>query len=318
MKQATTVSFVLLVACGGACGPGRQAAWESTTTPAAKAAAKPPHAKIDAESDVDVDTGATAGQSRQEQLAEAERWWAKRQSRPALEKAIAIWDILSDADDVPAPLLAQLARAYYLYADNFLRLAGEEQPMLAAFEQGVRCGERAMMAASAAFAQKMREGARVEEAVALIPATGLPAVYWYATNLGKFALAKGFATTLFYKDRIASVMQWVLNTDERFFYGAPHRYFGAFYAKAPAFAGGDLAKSKEHFERALQLSPEYLGTKVVYAEFYAVKADDRQLFTRLLQNVQAADANALPELVPEQRLEQEKAQHLLGKIDELF
>ncbi|MEE8408419.1 MAG: TRAP transporter TatT component family protein, partial [Myxococcota bacterium] len=91
-----------------------------------------------------------------------------------------------------------------------------------------------------------------------------------------------------------------------------------FYAKAPSFAGGDLDKSKQHFERAIELEPNYLGTKVLYAEYYAPKREDKELFTRLLNEVAGGDVTVLPGLEPEQTFEQKKAERLLSEVDEIF
>lgn len=293
MKLGVVVFMAL-----AACGPGRQAAWEKEAT-----------TKL-------VEPGMVAS-SADARLTEADDAWSKRSDRAANERAIALLEPLVAEAPTPA-LLTKLARAYYFYADGHLRLAGEDEKMLEVFNKGVEAGEQAMMAVSPDFAAKVQAGEKVETAASLIPNEGQEAIYWYATNLGKFAVAKGFTTTLFYKDRIYAVMQRVLQIDENFFHAAPHRYFGAFYAKAPAFAGGDLAKSKQHFERALELDDKYFATKVLFAEYYAPKTEDKELFTRLLTEVTQADPNQLPNLVPEQQVEQEKAKRLLAQADELF
>lgn len=288
-----------------ACGPGRQAAWEqagpspASSEPSAPASPQSPEA--------------------QSLLSQADEAWAGRSTQQNVETAIKLWEQALASDPANADLLTKLSRAYYFLADGFLRTAGDEEAMLATYEKGILAGENAMMAISPEFREKVTAGAKVEEAVGVIPKEGQPAIYWYAANLGKFAVAKGFTTQLFYKDRIFAVMQQVLKLDEGFFFGAPHRYFGAFYAKAPAFAGGDMAKSKEHFDKALALDASgYFANKVLYAEYYATKSDDRELFTRLLKEVTEADLSALPELAAENNVEVAKAKELLSKIDELF
>jgi len=289
--------MLLVVTAATACGPGRQAAWE-----------KQAGATLAAADDASIE----------ELKAHASAAWAKRDSREAVEGAIAAWErvVAKNVSDTDA--FVHLSRAYYFLADGYIRPTGNSSAMIATFEKGILAGEQAMMATSKEFATRVTAGEKVEVAVAAIPKSGQPAIYWYATNLGKFAVAKGFTTTIFYKDRIFAVMQHVLSLDETFFYGAPHRYFGAFYAKAPSFAGGDMTKSKEHFEKAIALEDEYLGTKVLYAEYYAAKADDRDLFTRLLTEVQAGDPEALPDIVPEQLVEKKKAETLLSQADDLF
>jgi tetratricopeptide (TPR) repeat protein len=143
-------------------------------------------------------------------------------------------------------------------------------------------------------------------------------MYWYATNFGLWATDQGMSVVLLHKDMIRKVMERCLALDPDYFYAAPHRYFGAFYAKAPAFAGGDMDKAKQHFEEAIARHPAYLGTLTRYAEFYAVKLQDRDLFRRLLNQVLAADENALPEVAAENAIEKKKAKALLGRENELL
>jgi predicted anti-sigma-YlaC factor YlaD len=113
-------------------------------------------------------------------------------------------------------------------------------------------------------------------------------------------------------------METCMKLDPEFFHAGPDRYFGAFYAVAPDFAGGDLKKSEEHYQKALQKAPHHLGTKVLMAENLMVKRDDEDGFKRLLNEVLAADPKAIPELEPEMIVEQQKARELLASIDEFF
>lgn len=299
MKQSLiTVTVLSALALLSACGPGRQAAWD------AKAGAPANPHKI--------------AKSNQELYDAVDAAWSERELRPRLEEAIRILEQITTNDPNDGQAWTRLSRAYYLLADGAMRFAGEDEAMQQTFEKGAMAGEKAMMSISEEFAQRVRADEKVETAVKAIPVDGQAAIYWYAANLSRFAVAKGFTTTLFYKDRIFAVMQHVLELDPTFFHGAPHRYFGAFYAKAPAFAGGDLAKAKEHFEKALAIDANYFSTKVLYAEFYAIKTEDKALFTQLLSDVNAAQPAQYPEVVAEQKIEQEKARRLLTQVEELF
>jgi tetratricopeptide (TPR) repeat protein len=247
--------------------------------------------------------------------------WAERGDRAKLEAAIARWEeaVARSAND--AATLTKLSRAYYFLADGHLRKQGTDAaPYLDAFEKGTAAGERALAAGNAEFARRVVGGEKVEEAIKVVGPESLPAMYWYAANLGKWSRAKGFAATLGNKDRVKGVMTRALELDPAFFHGGPHRYFGAFYAVAPSFAGGDLDKSKEHFEKSLALAPGYAGTKILMAETYAVKKQDGALFDRLIAEVLAlpdgtgADAG----IGPETRVEKDKALELRAKRDDLF
>jgi hypothetical protein len=304
----TTVGVLLVVAglSASGCGTGRASQWDA---PAAQA-----------KQGIQATTTAAADATA------AEADWNARADKTALLRAIAAWEAVVAANPSDGATWARLSRGYYVLADGHLRPRGAaaeameamKAPYLEAFEKGVAAGERALAAVSPAFKDKVTRGEKVEEAVQLVgkEGAGLPAMYWYAVNLGKWSRATGIAALLGNKDRVKGVLERVLALDETFFHGAPHRYFGVYWALLPV--GRDLDKSRTHFERSLTLSPNYVGTKVLMAEAYAVKKQDRALFTRLLQEVQAAPADVIPELSAETGFEKEKAHELLAKADELF
>ena len=288
-RPALTVVLLLT-----ACGTGRTSQWEAATTPAPAAAA--------------------AGAESPAVAAEAA--WAKRGERAELEKAISLWEaaLAQKPDDVA--ILAHLSRAYYFLSDGFLRKPEDKPAYLANMEKGTGYGERGLAAASPAFRAKVKEGEKVEEAIKLVGREGLEPMYWYVVNLGKWSRAKGLAALLGNKDRAKGVMTRALELDETFFHGAPHRYFGAYWSLLPV--GRDLDKSKQHFERSLAIAPNYAGTKVLMAESYAVKKQDRALFDKLLAEVLAMPDNAIPGLEAETGIEKDKARELQAKVNDLF
>jgi hypothetical protein len=298
MRSAAIHGVVLVALVGTSCGTGRTSQWESKTPAAGAPAAAP--------------GGGDA--------AVAEAAWAERGDKARLEAAIAAWErVEAAAGGGDAATWAKLARAYYFLADGHLRKLGTSAPAyLEAFEKGTTAGERALAAANPEFKRKVLAGENVEDAIKVVGSEGLPAMYWYAANLGKWSRAKGFATTLGNKDRVKGVMTRALELDAAFFHGGPHRYFGTLYAVAPGFAGGDLDKSRDHFEKSLAIAPSYAGTKILMAETYAAKKQDTALFDRLVGEVLAMPDGAIPGLEPETRAEKEKAVELKAKRDEIF
>jgi Tfp pilus assembly protein PilF len=87
---------------------------------------------------------------------------------------------------------------------------------------------------------------------------------------------------------------------------------------APSFAGGDLNKSKQQFEKSLKMAPEYQGTKVLMADVYFTKKGDKASFEKVLKEVLASKDDNHPEIGPENALEKKKAEKLLKNMDELF
>lgn len=291
---AISVSFWL------GCSAGRKAQWEAPKEPAVA----PP-----------------SGESAEQLIAQGDEAWKKRDEEASLTRAIQAWEKAVAQNPGDAATLAKLSHAYYFLADAHYRKLGAGSPQyLDTFEKGVAAGERSLAAGSSAFKEHVVKGGGVEEGTKLVGPEGMEAMYWYASSLGKWARAKGFATTVGNKDKIKAVMTRVLELDPKgeFFHGAVHRYFGAFYAVAPGFAGGDMEKSKDHFEKSLAASPRYPGTKVLMADVYAVKKQDRALFDKLLDEVLALPEDSIPGLEPEVRVEKEKARELKDKAAELF
>lgn len=252
----------------------------------------------------------------QKLVAEGDAHWAKRTDPAEIKAAIAAWEKAAAADPKNLDVLVKLTRGNYFLADGYLR--DNEKEYLRMMDLGVKWGEKAMIAASPDFEAKMRSGAKLPDAVKVVPKEGVPAMYWYASSLGKWAKRKGFAVLLGQKDNVKATMDRVLQLDPNFYYGGPHRYFGAYYAVAPAFAGGDLGKSKEHFNKSLEIEPKYVGTKILWAQELAVKEQDEATFDRLLKEVLDTPDDVIADVTPETIVEKQKARELMEEKDDLF
>jgi tetratricopeptide (TPR) repeat protein len=208
-----------------------------------------------------------------------------------------------------------------LPADTVSSNAAEAKAKMSVYyEKGIAAAVRALTTRYPEFQKKLQEQgedsyASWKAAVPLIDKDGQEALYWYASNLGKWATADGIAKALLLKDRIFLIMKHVKKLGKKFFFSGPDRYFGAYYATVP---GGSLISSEEHFKKSLKNAPNYLGTKVLWAERLSVKKQSPKEFRALLEEVVAATPEDLPEAAPENRIEQGKAKRLLARIDELF
>lgn len=248
-------------------------------------------------------------------LAEIQEMWnTNRVSAEALDAIITKLDALIAAEPTNQEALILLARAAYFRADGFTVDVEEKKAL---FERGVTAGEAAM-AADAGFKAQIDKGEKASEAVFALQKDDQMAIYWTASNLGKWARASGFTTLVKYKGYIAKMMTHCLALDETSYYAGPVRYWGAFYAVAPGFAGGDMNKSREFFEKAKSMNPEAFSTYVLYADTYAVKTQDRELFDTLLKYVVDTPSNVIPELIPEQDVEKAKAAAMIANASELF
>lgn len=276
-------------------------------------------------------TKATAQGDFQGAIAEGDGHWEGRMERSNLESAIASWEKATTlagegmSDDerrvALAEVYAKISRGYYFLADGHIRMSeGDadaiEEEMKETFEKGVTAGEKSLAVYSPEVAKEMADGNY--EAVSKLDKGAVPGLYWFATNMGKWALIEGFGTILKHKDDIKAVMDFIKASDPTYFHGAADRYFGAYYAKLPGFAGGDLNLSMEHFQKSLAADPDWLSTYVLIAELHSTKSDDKAAFKEWLQKVIDYDISGRPEMLPENEFEKRKARRLLTQVDELF
>lgn len=277
-------------------------------------------------------TQATEKGDFQVALDQADAAWENRVEKAELTKAIGLYEqaIRTESSNLSeeertekiAETYERLSRAYYFLADSHIRLEGDEDEMsdkmMEVFEKGVTAAEKAIALRDPAFAKKVAEDpASWQTAVKSADRKALGPLYWYSTNLGKWALLEGIATILSRKDDIKATLDWIMVEDPNFFFGAPYRYFGSYHTKVP-LGGGAPEKSLQAFEKSLEIAPGYLATRVLMAENYAVLVGDRELFETLLTETINASPSTLPQVEPENVFEQRKAKRLLEDADNFF
>lgn len=119
--------------------------------------------------------------------------------------------------------------------------------------------------------------------------------------------------------KVEILMRRALELDEAFYYGGPHLFMGIWYSSRPKMAGGDLDKARWHFTRALELGQgRFLMAHVYYADLYARRIQDRDLFTSILERVLQTPADVIPDLTLLNTVAQAKAKALLDSADDYF
>jgi len=118
---------------------------------------------------------------------------------------------------------------------------------------------------------------------------------------------------------VEAMMKRVLELDEGFHYGGAHLFMGIWYASRPKIAGGNLKKSQEHFLKALDLGKnKFLMAYVYYANHYARKMADKELFVSTLQKVLETPAETSPDLILVNTVAKRQAKELLSHVGEYF
>ena len=148
----------------------------------------------------------------------------------------------------------------------------------------------------------------------------VPYIFWAATCWASWInLNLDSMDALAELPRVELMMQRVLELDEGFYYGGPHLFMGIWFASRPKIAGGDLKKSQEHFLKAIDLGQgRFLMAYVYYANYYARRALEKDLFVSTLQKVLETPANILPDLTLLNTVAKNRAKELVSHGEEYF
>jgi tetratricopeptide (TPR) repeat protein len=159
-----------------------------------------------------------------------------------------------------------------------------------------------------------------EKALKSLQKEDMPALFWTTYCwAGKINLNRDSPRALIEIPRVKLMMDRALELDETFFYGSPHLLLATYYASRPKMLGGQPEKAREHFEKAIQLNQgKFLLSYFLYAKFYAVQIQDKELYRKLLDRIVAAKPDILPEQMLSNQIAKIKAERALKNIDEIF
>ncbi|MGD2269887.1 MAG: TRAP transporter TatT component family protein [Desulfobacterales bacterium] len=148
----------------------------------------------------------------------------------------------------------------------------------------------------------------------------VPYAFWTAACWGNWiGLNLSSMAAMAELPRVELMMRKVLELDEAFYYGGPHLFMGIWYASRPKIAGGNLDLAQEHFQKAITLGQgKFLMTHVYYAQYYARRAFDEELFRSELQKVLDTPADISPELTLLNTVAHQRAKDMLDHLKDFF
>jgi len=148
----------------------------------------------------------------------------------------------------------------------------------------------------------------------------VPALFWTGFAWGNWInLNLDLPEALIDIPKVESIMMRVMELDESYYYGSVHLFFGVSYGSRSAILGGNLEKSKEHFDGAIKISGgNFLIDYFYKAKYYAIPTQDKELFENLINKVISTPSDVLPEQRLVNEVAKVKAKKLLSQIDEYF
>lgn len=217
--------------------------------------------------------------------------------------------------------------AYAFFEEDLLRYQNKDEAKYQAslvraknfYQNGLSAGLQALQAQKS-YAKGLK-GTVSEWEAALHSADkeDVPLLFWTAfcwANL--LNLSRDDVNAVAALPKVEVMIARVRELDPKYMSGSPYIFSGVIAASKPQMLGGNPIKAKADFEKALEVAPQYLMSKVLFAQYYAVQTQDAALFTQLLNEVIQAEDGIFPEQELSNQLAKRRAALLLARKKEFF
>ena len=224
-------------------------------------------------------------------------------AKSALESQLKLLEVFIVNDPKNPVLILQTVQGFGAYSFLFLE---EEDPARAKifYERGLKYG-LSLLGELENHSYTFKE---------------VPLVFWTAYCWAGLAnLSRDNPQRIADLPKIEKMMGAVTRLSPGYFYGGADLFFGSLYGSRPKILGGDLEKAKVHFEKALSaVQRRFLIAQVLYAQYVAIPAQDKELFKKVLSEVQEFPIENFPEQRLSNQVAKERAQKMLDKINDYF
>ena len=148
----------------------------------------------------------------------------------------------------------------------------------------------------------------------------VPGIFWTAFGMGGYIqLSITDPNALAELPKAEAMMDFVARVDSSYYFAGADIFLGTLDGSRPKLFGGDAERSRQHFERALRINGGmFLMTYVYYARSCAVQLQNQGLFEGLLDTVDRASLDILPEFRLANAVAKQKAHTLRAQESDLF
>jgi hypothetical protein len=159
-----------------------------------------------------------------------------------------------------------------------------------------------------------------EKQVSNMDTPDIAAMFWTASCWAKWIdMHRDDPEALAQLARATALMQRVIELEDTFYYGGAHMYFGVYYGSRSPILGGNFEKSRQHFNRAREITDsKLLIPDLLQAQYLARQQQDQQDFHARLTAIINAPDDLMPELGLQNQIAKRKAGLLLKKESEWF
>jgi hypothetical protein len=221
-------------------------------------------------------------------------------------------------DPENAQLHTYAAQAYYGLSYGFNEDSKPDRGT-AFYQRGLKHG---LTALELSGAKNLKDStiADFEAQISKMGSDDVAAMFWTASNWGKWIdNNRDDPEAIAQLVRATALMQRVIELDDTFYYGGAHMYFGVYYGSRAPLLGGNFEKSRQHFDRAREVTDsKLLIADLLQAQYLARQQHDQQDFHDRLTAIINAPDDLMPELALQNKIAKRKAALLLKKESEWF
>lgn len=252
--------------------------------------------------------------------------------RDAIPFALKLYETL--LVDVPdnTGLLVATGKAYSMYAFAFVQLDAERlldedidkktemvQRAKKLFLRGRKYCLQAIEIKYPDFKKEMEKG-QIDKVLNKMTKDDIDAIYWAGLSwMGAFSLDPFDMELSLSKNKAVSMLNRVLQLDEKYDQGGIHNFFISYYGAMPPDLGGSEEKARAHFKRAVEISKGRSASPYYnLATTISVKNQNVKEYKELLEQVLAIDVDKEPGMRLSNVLMQKQSKWLLDHIDKFF
>jgi len=250
-------------------------------------------------------------------LAAAASLEAAADSGDKIKNIITAYEKVTAIEPANFEALSKLSEYFFMYSYIYTPDKKERGKL---YRKAIKCSERAMYT-NPEFKKLADQGKPVWEAVNVLTAKEMAPMYWWYMSAGQYWTDQNSLKRLlnfYWTSRAKTVLERMTAVKPDWNYGRIYMSWACFYAIVPGFMGGDVKKSAENFDKAIQLGPDVLAHFVNRAQYLHVKNGDKEAFKKDLNFVISSDLKKINYPYPWGAGYQMKAKEVLGRIDKLF
>lgn len=238
----------------------------------------------------------------------ADSLWSKRYEPDNALDALFAYECLASQDSTDLAVWSKLVHAHYYYAEYISQQNLTLRDSLFAAGYNVT---KEVLRHSIPYQSVLQTSGDPQLALKSLDLSYTSILYWGTACLAQWSATKGEIIQRSQRGWILAALNHINTLDSTFYFGGYERFMGALLCIDPVAGSDALVEAKKYFDRALAIEPDYLGTYILEARYYAPKVRDKVLFDKLTNTVEQAKVDLGKPFGPENYFEQKRCEILI-------